>query len=109
MSYAIIGFGKIGQALAKAFARKGLEVSVATTRDPKSFASAAAAIGPKILFQIVKDFFAAIGSYNKQGLLALVAADIEWIIPSGRGLAAGRHAPRARGIGDCASEGVRRD
>ena len=32
MSYAIIGFGKIGQALAKAFARSGIEVSVATTR-----------------------------------------------------------------------------
>jgi predicted dinucleotide-binding enzyme len=32
MSYAIIGFGKIGQALAKAFARKGIGVSVATTR-----------------------------------------------------------------------------
>jgi hypothetical protein len=48
MSYAIIGFGKIGQALAKAFARKGVEVSVATTRDPQSFASAAAAIGPTI-------------------------------------------------------------
>jgi phosphoglycerate dehydrogenase-like enzyme len=27
MSYAIVGFGKIGQALAKAFARKGIEVS----------------------------------------------------------------------------------
>jgi predicted dinucleotide-binding enzyme len=49
MSYAIIGFGKIGQALAKAFARKGIEVSVATTRDPESFASAAAAIGPTIM------------------------------------------------------------
>jgi 8-hydroxy-5-deazaflavin:NADPH oxidoreductase len=49
MSYAIIGFGKIGQALAKAFARKGIEVSVATTRDPERFASAAAAIGPKII------------------------------------------------------------
>jgi 8-hydroxy-5-deazaflavin:NADPH oxidoreductase len=48
MSYAIIGFGKIGQALAKAFARSGIEVSVATTRDPESFASAAAAIGPTI-------------------------------------------------------------
>ncbi|MGH7082859.1 MAG: NADPH-dependent F420 reductase [Acetobacteraceae bacterium] len=48
MSYAIIGFGKIGQALAKAFARSGIEVSVATTRDPESFASAAAAIGPEI-------------------------------------------------------------
>ncbi|WP_414696929.1 NADPH-dependent F420 reductase [Paraburkholderia sp.] len=49
MSYAIIGFGKIGQALAKAFARTGIEVSVATTRDPESFASAAAAIGPGII------------------------------------------------------------
>jgi predicted dinucleotide-binding enzyme len=49
MSYAIIGFGKIGQALAKAFAREGIEVSVATTRDPESFASDAAAIGPTIV------------------------------------------------------------
>ena len=49
MSYAIIGFGKIGQALAKAFARSGIEVSVATTRDPESFASDAAAIGPTII------------------------------------------------------------
>ena len=31
--------------------------------------------------QIVKDFFAAMGSYNKQALLALVAEDVEWIVP----------------------------
>ncbi|RVB78803.1 MULTISPECIES: NADPH-dependent F420 reductase [unclassified Mesorhizobium] len=49
MSYAIVGFGNIGKALAKAFARKGIEVSVATTRDPESFASDAAAIGPTIV------------------------------------------------------------
>lgn len=49
MTYAIVGFGKIGQALAKAFARSGIEVFVATTRDPESFASAAAAIGPEII------------------------------------------------------------
>lgn len=49
MNYAIIGFGKIGQALAKAFARSGIEVSVATTRDPESFAPAAAEIGPTIV------------------------------------------------------------
>jgi predicted dinucleotide-binding enzyme len=49
VSYAIIGFGKIGQALAKAFARNGIEVSVATTRDPKSFAADAAAIRPTII------------------------------------------------------------
>src|SRR3954469_17338528 len=31
--------------------------------------------------QLVKDFFAAMGSYNEQDLLALAAEDIEWIIP----------------------------
>ena len=49
MNYAIIGFGKVGHALAKAFARKGIEVAVATTRDPESFASDAAAIGPTVM------------------------------------------------------------
>ena len=49
MSYATIGFGKIGQALAKAFARNGIEVSIATTRDPASFASDAAAIGSTVI------------------------------------------------------------
>jgi predicted dinucleotide-binding enzyme len=48
-SYAIIGFGNIGQALARAFARNGIDVSVATTRDPESFSSDAAAIGPGII------------------------------------------------------------
>ncbi len=48
VSYAIIGFGKIGQALARAFARNSIKVSVATTRKPESFASGAAAIGPEI-------------------------------------------------------------
>ena len=55
MSYAIIGFGHIGQALARAFARNCIEVSVATTRDPESFASAAAAIGPTIIAKKLAD------------------------------------------------------
>jgi predicted dinucleotide-binding enzyme len=55
MSYAIIGFGKIGHALAKAFARKGIDVSVATTRDPESFAADAAAIGPTILAETLAE------------------------------------------------------
>ena len=54
--------------------------------------------------QIVKDFFAALGSGDRRGLLALVAKDIEWIIP-GEGWPLGRHAPRPRGIGGFASEG----
>ncbi|MFA7588225.1 MAG: NAD(P)-binding domain-containing protein [Novosphingobium sp.] len=55
MSYAIIGFGNIGQALAKAFARNGIEVSVATKRNPESIASAAAAIGPTIIPKTLAD------------------------------------------------------
>jgi uncharacterized protein len=31
--------------------------------------------------QTVKDFFAAIGSGDREALLALVGEDIEWIIP----------------------------
>ena len=41
--------------------------------------------------QIVKDFFAAMGSYNKHDLLALVAEDIEWIIPGEDWPLAGTH------------------
>jgi ketosteroid isomerase-like protein len=41
--------------------------------------------------QIVKDFFAAIGDYNKHDLLALVAKDIEWIIPGEGWPLAGTH------------------
>ena len=55
MSSAIIGFGNIGKALAKAFARKGIEVSVATTRAPESFAAEAAAIGPAIIPETLAD------------------------------------------------------
>ena len=55
MSTAIIGFGKIGHALAKAFARKGVDVSVATTHDPQSFAADAAAIGPTIIAKKLAD------------------------------------------------------
>ena len=41
--------------------------------------------------QVVKDFFAAIGDYNKHDLLALVAEDIEWIIPGEGWPLAGTH------------------
>lgn len=55
MSYAIIGFGNIGQALAKAFSRNGIEVSVAAKRDPESIASTAAAIGPTVAPKTLAD------------------------------------------------------
>jgi len=41
--------------------------------------------------QIVKDFFAALGRRDKQGLLALSAEDIEWIIPGERWPLAGTY------------------
>jgi uncharacterized protein len=41
--------------------------------------------------QIVKDFFAAMGSGDKQGLLALSAEDIEWLIPGEDWPLAGTH------------------
>ena len=45
--------------------------------------------------QIVKDFFAAMGSGNKQVLLALSAEDIEWIIPGEDWPLAGTHCGHA--------------
>src|SRR6202163_954814 len=44
MSYAIVGFGKIGQALAHAFSRKNIDVTVASRRPPEAFAPQARAI-----------------------------------------------------------------
>jgi ketosteroid isomerase-like protein len=41
--------------------------------------------------QVVKDFFAAMGRGDKQALLALVAEDIEWIIPGEDWPLAGTH------------------
>jgi ketosteroid isomerase-like protein len=41
--------------------------------------------------QIVKDFFAAMGRGDRQGLLALTAEDIEWIIPGENWPLAGTH------------------
>jgi ketosteroid isomerase-like protein len=45
--------------------------------------------------QIVKDFFAALGRRDKQGLLALCAEDIEWIIPGEDWPLAGTHRAHA--------------
>jgi uncharacterized protein len=49
--------------------------------------------------QVVKDFFAAMGSGNRQSLLALVAEDIEWIIPGEDWPLAGTHRGHA-GLAD---------
>ena len=55
MSYAIIGSGKVGQALATAFARKGLEVAIASRRSVEALAPIAEAIGPTISPKSLKD------------------------------------------------------
>ena len=49
--------------------------------------------------QTVKDFFAAIGRGDREGLLALVAEDIEWIIPGEEWPLAGTHRGHA-GLAD---------
>jgi predicted dinucleotide-binding enzyme len=58
MSYAIIGFGAVGQALARAFARKNIEVAVASRRPPEALLPQAQAIGstvvPKTLQEAIK-------------------------------------------------------
>jgi 8-hydroxy-5-deazaflavin:NADPH oxidoreductase len=55
MSYAIVGFGKIGQALARAFARKNIDVTVASRRPPEALAPQARAIGPTVAAKSLQD------------------------------------------------------
>ena len=55
MSYAIVGFGKIGEALAHAFARKNIEVAVASRRPPEALAPQAREIGPMVVAKSLQD------------------------------------------------------
>ena len=55
MNYAIIGFGSAGQALARMFARKNIEVAVAGRRPPEALASQAKAIGPTVIPASLQD------------------------------------------------------
>jgi 8-hydroxy-5-deazaflavin:NADPH oxidoreductase len=55
MNYAIVGFGAIGQALARMFARKGIDVAVASRRQPEALAPQANAIGPTIVPTTLND------------------------------------------------------
>ena len=55
MSYAIVGFGKIGQALADAFARNNINVTVASRRPPEELAPQAHAIGPTVVARSLRD------------------------------------------------------
>ena len=55
MSYAIVGFGKIGQALAHAFARRNIDVTVSSRRPPEALAPQARAIGPTVVAKSLRD------------------------------------------------------
>jgi predicted dinucleotide-binding enzyme len=55
MSYAIVGFGKIGQALARAFTRKNINVAVASRRPPEELEPQAQAIGPTVKAKSLRD------------------------------------------------------
>jgi 8-hydroxy-5-deazaflavin:NADPH oxidoreductase len=55
MSCAIVGFGKIGQALANAFARKNIDVTVASRRPPEALAPQARAIGSRVVAKSLRD------------------------------------------------------
>ncbi|MGC2087252.1 MAG: NAD(P)-binding domain-containing protein [Bradyrhizobium sp.] len=55
MSYAIIGFGAVGQALAHAFARQNVKVAVASRRPPEALASQALMIGPTVVAKSLRD------------------------------------------------------
>lgn len=55
MSYAIVGFGKIGQALAHAFARKSIEVAIASRRPPEALAPLARTIGSTVVAKSLQD------------------------------------------------------
>jgi 8-hydroxy-5-deazaflavin:NADPH oxidoreductase len=55
MSYSIVGFGNIGQALAHAFARKNMEVTVASRRAPEELAPQARAIGATVVAKSLRD------------------------------------------------------
>ena len=55
MSYAIVGFGAVGQALGRAFARKNIKVAVASSRPPEALAPQARAIGPTVVAKSLRD------------------------------------------------------
>ncbi|WP_234679084.1 NADPH-dependent F420 reductase [Bradyrhizobium monzae] len=55
MSYAIVGFGAVGQAFARAFARKNIDVTVASRRPPEALAPQARAIGPGVVAKSLRD------------------------------------------------------
>ena len=59
MSYAIVGFGTIVHALARAFARRNMEMAIASLRTPEELAPQARAIGPTVVAKSLRDILRA--------------------------------------------------
>ena len=59
MTYSIIGTGNVGTALARHFARVGLDVAVANTRGPESLAALADELGSHVTASTLPDALAA--------------------------------------------------
>ena len=55
MSYAIVGAGNVGKALAAAFSRKGINVVIASRRSAEELAPVAKAIGPNVAAVSLQD------------------------------------------------------
>ena len=55
LSDAIAGFGEIGQALARAFAPKNIDVGAASHRPPEALAPQARAIGPTVVAKSLRE------------------------------------------------------
>ncbi|HEY1852110.1 MAG TPA: NAD(P)-binding domain-containing protein [Candidatus Binataceae bacterium] len=50
-----MGFGALGQALARAFARKNIDVTVASRRPPEALAPQARAVGPTVVAKLLPE------------------------------------------------------
>ena len=57
MKYAIVGSGKIGTALARAFARKNIDVAISNSRGPETLISLAQELGPSIRPRTIQDVY----------------------------------------------------
>lgn len=55
MKYAIIGSGKIGSALARAFARQNIKVGIANTRGPASLTALTKELGANVIPQSLRE------------------------------------------------------
>ena len=55
MSYAIVGSGSVGTALATQFSRRGIEVAIANTRGPESLVALVSSLGPAVRPVALKD------------------------------------------------------